>query len=143
MWLDLCDELEFFTVGSLAIECMKRPISTPRLPFVVENELRKTILNNRNRTCIVQWELFNEINRPILTQMLHKMAMLARELDPSRMILDESGGWGEGANLYLPYQKKQFKFNDVHHYSGSQVHKGEFNGYLVTGKTKAQKKEID
>ena len=26
--------------------------------------------------------------------------------------------------------------------TGSQVHKGEFNGYLVTGKTKAQKKEI-
>lgn len=142
IWLDLCDELGILTVGSLAIECMKRPISTPRLPFVVENELRKTILKNRNRTCIVQWELFNEINRPILTQMLHKMAMLARDLDPSRMILDESGGWGEGANLYLPYQKKQFKFNDVHHYSGSQVNKREFNGYLVTGKTEAQKNEI-
>lgn len=142
MWLDLCDELGILTVGSLAIECMKRPISTPRLPFVVENELRKTILSNRNRTCIVQWELFNEINRPILTQMLHKMAMLARDLDPSRMILDESGGWGEGANLYLPYLKKQFKFNDVHHYSGSQINKREFNGYLVTGKNNAQKKEL-
>ena len=78
----------------------------------IENELRKTILSNRNRTCIVQWELFNEINRPILTQMLHKMAMLARDLDPSRMILDESGGWGEGANLYLPYLGKILKATD-------------------------------
>lgn len=139
MWLDLCDEMGILTVGSLAVECMKRPISTPRLAYFVENELRKTIRNNRNRTSIVQWELFNEINRPILTQMLHEMAMLARELDPTRMILDESGGWGEGANLYLPYQKKQYKFNDVHHYSGSQITKEEFNGYLVTGKTKSQK----
>ena len=105
MWLDLCDEMGVLTVGSLVVECMYRPISTPRLSFVVENELRKTILTNRNRTCIVQWELFNEINRPILAQMLNSMSVLARELDPTRMILDESGGWGEGANIYLPFER--------------------------------------
>ena len=135
MWLDLCDSLGMMTVGSLAVECMKRPISTPRLPFVVENEVRQTILSNRNRTCIVQWELFNEINRPILAQMLNSMSLLARDLDPTRMILDESGGWGEGANLYLPYQRIPFKFNDIHHYSGSQVHEKEYNGYLAIART--------
>jgi len=142
MWLDLCDEMGILTVGSLAVECMRRPISTPRLPFVVENELRKTISTNRNRTSIVQWELFNEINRPILAQMLNSMSILARELDPTRMILDESGGWGEGANIYLPYQKTPIKFNDIHHYSGSQVNESEFDGYLVTAKTKDQKKKL-
>ena len=134
MWLDLCDEMGVLTVGSLVVECMHRPISTPRLPFVVENELTKTILKNRNRTCIVQWELFNEINRPILAQMLNSMSVLARELDPTRMILDESGGWGEGANIYLPNEKKPTKFNDIHHYSGSQVNEKEFNGYLATAR---------
>ena len=44
MWLELCDELGVLVVGSLVVECMYRPISTPRLPFVVENELKKTIL---------------------------------------------------------------------------------------------------
>ncbi|MDT0551828.1 glycoside hydrolase family 2 protein [Urechidicola vernalis] len=141
MWLDLCDEMGVLTVGSLAVECMHRPISTPRLPFVVENELRQTILSNRNRTCIVQWELFNEINRPILAQMLNSMSVLARELDPTRMILDESGGWGEGANIYLPFERTPTKFNDIHHYSGSQVNEKEFNGYLVTGKTKEEAKK--
>ncbi len=135
MWLDLCDEMGVLTVGSLAVECMLRPISTPRLSFVVENELRQTILNNRNRTSIVQWELFNEINRPILSQMLNSMSVLARELDPTRVILDESGGWGEGANIYLPYERTPKKFNDIHHYSGSQVNKEEFDGYLATAKT--------
>ncbi len=135
MWLDLCDEMGVLTVGSLVVECMLRPISTPRLPYVVENELEQTILKNRNRTCIVQWELFNEINRPILSQMLNSMSVLARELDPSRMILDESGGWGEGANIYLPYKKTPTKFNDIHHYSGSQVNQHEFDGYLATAKT--------
>jgi hypothetical protein len=143
MWLELCDELGILVVGSLVVECMYRPISTPRLPFVVENELRKTILSNRNRTSIVQWELFNEINRPILAQMLQEMSVLARELDPSRMILDESGGWGEGANIYLPYDKLPTKFNDIHHYSGSQVDQEEFDGYLATAKTKAEIKALD
>lgn len=142
MWLDLCDEMGVLTVGSLVVECMKRPISTPRLPFVVENELRKTILTNRNRTCIVQWELFNEINRPILAQMLNSMSVLARELDPTRMILDESGGWGEGANIYLPNQRTPKKFNDIHHYSGSQVDETEFDGYLATAKSKSELKEL-
>lgn len=142
MWLDLCDEMGVLTVGSLAVECMKRPISTPRLSFVVENELRQTIMSNRNRTSIVQWELFNEINRPILAQMLNSMSVLARELDPTRMILDESGGWGEGANIYLPYEKTPTKFNDIHHYSGSQVDEKEFNGYLATGKTNDELKTL-
>ncbi|GAB1308911.1 hypothetical protein KH5_15940 [Urechidicola sp. KH5] len=142
MWLDLCDEMGVLTVGSLVVECMHRPISTPRLPFVVENELRKTISANRNRTCIVQWELFNEINRPILAQMLNSMSVLARELDPTRMILDESGGWGEGANIYLPFERTPKKFNDIHHYSGSQVDEEEFNGYLATARTKEDKENL-
>ncbi|MDG1743348.1 MAG: glycoside hydrolase family 2 TIM barrel-domain containing protein [Polaribacter sp.] len=142
MWLDLCDEMGVLTVGSLVIECMYRPISTPRLQFVVENELRKTITTNRNRTCIVQWELFNEINRPILAQMLNSMSVLARELDPTRMILDESGGWGEGANIYLPFERTPKKFNDIHHYSGSQVDENEFNGYLATAKTNKDKNKL-
>lgn len=143
MWLDLCDEMGVLTVGSLVVECMFRPISTPRLSHVVENELTKTILKNRNRTCIVQWELFNEINRPILAQMLNSMSVLARELDPTRMILDESGGWGEGANIYLPYERTPTKFNDIHHYSGSQVNEKEFNGYLATAKTKEELKTFN
>jgi len=142
IWLDLCDEMGVLTVGSLVVECMYRPISTPRLQFVVENELRKTITTNRNRTCIVQWELFNEINRPILAQMLNSMSVLARELDPTRMILDESGGWGEGANIYLPFERTPKKFNDIHHYSGSQVDENEFNGYLATAKTNKDKSKL-
>ena len=142
MWLDLCDSLGVLTVGSLVTECMHRPISTPRLPYIVENEVRKTILGNRNRTCIVQWELFNEINRPILAQMLNSMSILARDLDPTRMILDESGGWGEGANVYLPYERTPIKFNDIHHYSGSQVHQKEYDGYLATAKTDEEKEKL-
>ena len=89
-------------VGSPALECMQLPFSTPYLPMRVENEPRQAILRDRNRTCVVQWELFNELHRPVLKQMMRPMAMLARDLDPTRLILDESGGWAYGANMYLP-----------------------------------------
>ena len=133
MWLDLCDEMGMMIVGSLVVECMERPLSTPYLPHRVENELRQSVLRDRNRTCVVMWELFNELHRPILIQMLRPMSLLARELDPTRLILDESGGWAEGAKMYLPYERTGLKFNDIHDYAGSQITEDKYNGYLMIG----------
>jgi hypothetical protein len=143
MWLDLCNEMGMMTVGSLVVECMERPLSTPYLPYRVENELRQSILRDRNRTCIVMWELFNELYRPILIQMLRPMSLLARELDPTRLILDESGGWAEGAKMYLPYERTGFQFNDIHDYAGSQITEDIYNGYLMIGTTRAEREELD
>ena len=143
MWLDLCDEMGIMTVGSLVVECMERPLSTPYLPHRVENELRQSILRDRNRTCVVMWELFNELHRPILIQMLHPMSLLARELDPTRLILDESGGWAEGSKMYLPYERSGFKFNDIHDYAGSQITEDIYNGYLMIGTTKEVQEEMN
>lgn len=133
MWLDLAEEMGVLTVGSLAIECMDFPVETPRLPGWVENEVRQSILRDRNRACVVQWELFNELKRPVLKQMLHPMSMLARELDPTRLILDESGGWAQGANLYLPYESEPTKFNDIHDYPGPQINEEVYNKLFLIG----------
>jgi len=133
MWLDLADEMGVLAVGSLAIECMDFPVETPRLPAWVENEVRRSILRDRNRACVVQWELFNELKRPVLKRMLHPMAMLARRLDPTRLILDESGGWAQGANIYLPYESKPTKFNDIHDYPGPQINEQVYDKLLLTG----------
>ena len=133
MWLDLADEMGVMTVGSLAVECMDLPVESARLPAWVENEVRESILRDRNRACVVQWELFNELKRPVLKQLLHPMAMLARKLDPTRMILDESGGWAQGANLYLPYESEPTKFNDIHDYPGPQINEEVYNKLLLTG----------
>jgi beta-galactosidase len=133
MWLDLAEELGVLTVGSMAIECMDFPVETARLPMWVENEVRESILRDRNRACVVQWELFNELKRPVLKQMLHPMAMLARQLDPTRLILDESGGWAQGASMYLPYEFEPTKFNDIHNYPGQQVNDTVYEKLLLTG----------
>jgi hypothetical protein len=141
MWLDLADEMGVLTVGSLAVECMGLPRSTPSLPAMVENELRRSVLRDRNRTCVVQWELFNELHRPILKQMMRPMALLARELDPTRLILDESGGWAFGANLYLPYEYEPLKFNDIHTYPGPFINRERYDGFLAIGLTDEDRKE--
>ncbi len=137
MWLDLCDSIGMLIVGSLVVECMDRPISTPYLAKRVELEVRESILRDRNRTCVVQWELFNEANRPVLQQMMHSMSVLAQELDLGRLILDESGGT-KGANFYLPYQDNPLRFNDIHSYPGGQVNEDQYNRLLMIGKTKEE-----
>jgi len=134
MWLDLADEMGVLTVGSLAIECMDLPFESARLPMWVENEVRESILRDRNRTCVVQWELFNELKRPVLMQMLHPMTLLARELDPTRLVLDESGGWAQGANMFLPYTSKPTKFNDIHFYPGPQVTEEVYKKLILAGR---------
>ncbi|MHC4537294.1 MAG: glycoside hydrolase family 2 protein, partial [Planctomycetota bacterium] len=133
MWLDLCDEIGVMTVGSMAIECMDFPFESARLPVWVENEVRESILRDRNRTCVVQWELFNELKRPVLIQLLHPMSMLARKLDPTRMILDESGGWAQGASMFLPYESEPTKFNDIHDYPGPFVNDEIYQKLTLTG----------
>ncbi len=133
MWLDLADELGVLTVGGMAIECMDFPRASPRLQKWVENEVRETILRDRSRTCVVQWELFNELKRPILKEMLEPMAVLARSLDPTRLILDESGGWARGANMLLPYEATPIKFNDIHDYPGQMINDAVYTKLLSAG----------
>ena len=141
-WLHLADSIGVLTVGSMAIECMDMPIETPYLPQRVESEITEAILRDRNHPSIVQWELFNEIRRPVLANMLKPMSLKARELDPTRLILDESGGWAEGANLYLPYSTKAFKFNDIHNYPGPNINNNKFDGFLTIGKTPEENKKL-
>ncbi|MBC8874539.1 MAG: hypothetical protein H8E44_34310 [Planctomycetes bacterium] len=140
MWLNLADEMGVLVVGSPALECMRLPLSTPYLPSRVEHEIRQAVLRDRNRACVVQWELFNELHRPILKQMMRPMALLTRKLDPTRLILDESGGWAYGARMYLPNEYEPIRFNDIHTYPGPFINKWYYDGFLSIGLTEEEKK---
>ena len=142
MWLDLADEMGVMVVGSPALECMTLPLSTAYLPKRVEHEVRNTVLRDRNHACIVQWELFNELHRPVLNQLMRPMANLTRTLDPTRLILDESGGWAYGANMYLPNEYEPTKFNDIHNYPGPFIDEGKYDGYLSIGMTAEEKTAV-
>ena len=136
MWLDLCDEMGVMVIGTLPVECMDFwPTITPHLRERIENEVYSAVLRDRNRACTVQWEIFNEIVRPDLGRLKHPMSMLARRLDPTRLILDESGGWVGGAGMYLPGQFEPEVFNDVHSYPGAPLNDVSYDYYLAISKT--------
>lgn len=139
IWLDIADEMGVLVVASPALECMTLPLSTPYLPARVEHEIRESVLRDRNRACVVQWELFNELHRPVLNQLMRPMANLTRTLDPTRLILDESGGWAYGANMYLPHEYEPSKFNDIHNYPGPFISNDRYDGFLSIGMTEEEK----
>ncbi len=142
-WLDLADEMGVLVVGSPALECMDLPVNTPDLPNRVISELKKSILRDRNRASVVMWELFNELRRPILKQMMAQTSMMARDLDPTRLILDESGGWAFGAKVYLPYERNFNHFNDVHTYPGPNVTNRFYDRFLGVAYTKAERAALN
>lgn len=143
MWLDLADEMGMLVVGSPALECMRLPLSTPSLLERVEREIRESVLRDRNRTSVVKWELFNELHRPILMQAMRSMVIMTRELDPTRLILDESGGWAYGASMYLPNEYEPNQFNDIHSYVGPFTAEYNYDAYLTIGMTDEEKKVFE
>ena len=76
-------------------------------------------------------------------QMMRPMAMMVRDLDSTRLILDESGGWAAGANMYLPDEYEPTKFNDIHNYSGAFINENRYDAYLTIGMTDQEKKDFD
>jgi hypothetical protein len=56
------------------------------------------------------------------------------------MILDESGGWAAGANMYLPDEYEPTKFNDIHNYPGPFINEQLYRGFLTIGMTDEEKK---
>jgi len=142
-WLDLADEMGVLVVGSPALECMDLPVNTPDLPKRVISELKQTILRDRNRASVVMWELYNEVRRPILKQMMAETSMMARDIDPSRLILDESGGWAFGAKVYLPNERDFIPFNDVHTYPGPNVTNSFYDKFLGVSYTKEERKKLN
>jgi hypothetical protein len=114
------------------------PTVTPHLRDRIENEVRSALLRDRNRACIVQWEIFNEIMRQDLERLKHPMSMLARRLDPTRLILDESGGFAGGSNIYLPYQFEPEVFNDVHSYPGAPLNDTSYDKFLTLSMTREE-----
>jgi arylsulfatase A-like enzyme len=102
--LDLADELGVLIVGSPPIECMNQwPALTPALERRWTREMEDLVRRDRNHASVVMWETGNEVVRRSLYLLRHKVSLAARRLDPTRLILDESGGrsWSYGGHPHL------------------------------------------
>lgn len=132
--LDLADELGICVIDCPPIECMNQgPREAPQMESRIINEVRELVLRDRNHPSVIYWEIFNEIIRQSLVRLMHKASLAARSLDPTRLIIDESGGsrspWG--AHIYLPYSSEPMEILEKHRYLRSPVNEQDYN-YLLT-----------
>jgi hypothetical protein len=157
--LDLADEMGLPVVAAPAIECMRQnPCPTPRLEESLKREARELVLRDRNHPSIVAWEIFNEINVPELLRPRHRVCLEARRHDPSRLIIDESGGTRvepsqgieefrpmaefadgagpgvrKGASVYLPGSREPIRITERHRNLGGPIAPDDFRFFREYG----------
>lgn len=137
MILDLADEMGMLLTGAPAIECMGYwPEETPRMEEHWTRAFTEMIRRDRNHPSIILWETANEILRKSMMVRRHRVTLAGRALDPSRCILDESGGarapWG--AFIYPPQSAVPIPINDHHLYRPAPVSTDIYEGLKAYGK---------
>lgn len=134
MILEEADAAGLLVIASPAVECMSCwPALTPETPKRIEHEIRELVLRDRNHACIIWWEMFNEVTRKEIAELIPKMSLMTSELDPTRLILDESGGWANGAHFYLPFTKKREALSELHSYVRAPVNEKHWKLYQGLG----------
>ena len=120
--LDLADEMGICMIGAPAVECMnEKPKVTPQMADRIFHEIEAMVFRDRNHPSIIAWELFNEIVREPLARIKYESVLRVRALDPTRLIIDESGGWANGAQAYVPGSKDGVPLNEIHSYLRAPV----------------------
>lgn len=125
-YLDLTDQLGMLVYAETSLAWIK---DSPRLQEHGRREVRELIERDRNHPSVVVWGIYNEnpranaINGEALSQ-------YARSLDPTRVIVDDSGGtlaidqdfgWIDRATVTPAWEVKGERILDVHLYLGSPI----------------------
>ena len=111
--LDLADEM-----GLLLYE--EAPIGWMRESAFMESRCRTEVVEmirrDRNHPSVVIWGVMNEHRDP--THVRSGLALLAHREDPSRVVIDDSGGWTGSTFAYTPYREEPVPIEDLHVYRG-------------------------
>ena len=125
--LDLADEIGLLVYAEPPIGWIK---DSPWMRERCEREVREMILRDRNHPSVVIWGMLNEsgnagyvINGGAQT-IKSDLCALARSLDPTRLIIDDSGGVNatrEPARYMRPYRDELKAYDDLHIYQRAPV----------------------
>ena len=134
--LDMADELGILMIGAPALECMnEKPAIAGQMNRRVFHEIESMVRRDRNHPSIIIWELFNEVKRDAIARLKHESSLRARALDPTRIVIDESGGWAGGCKAYLPRTREYTPFNEMHTYEKAPVRQSVYDRYLKLADT--------
>jgi hypothetical protein len=155
MFLDIADEMGILLTGSPPSECMRFPRLTPQLERRWARNVEDMVLRDRNHPSVVCWEIGNELMRRLPFLLRHKVALVARRNDTTRLILDESGadsasyggrrgpsspallegvGFRPGAHYYLPGSTVPTPALDLHIYRRAPVSEADYVELNTCGK---------
>ena len=143
--LDMADEMGILMIGAPALECMnEKPAIAGQLNRRVFHEIESMVRRDRNHPSIVIWELFNEVKRAAIARLKRESSLRARAIDPTRLIIDESGGWAGGCHAYMPRSREPVSFNEIHSYQKAPASPSTYNIYLnlVDGSQRLQQQSI-
>ena len=125
--LELADELGMLLYAEPPIGWIR---ASEHLQRRCENEVREMILRDRNHPSVVIWGMLNESgNAGYVTKggaqlIKEDLCRLARALDPTRLIIDDSGGVNatrEPARIMRPYRDELEVYDDLHVYQRAPV----------------------
>jgi beta-galactosidase/beta-glucuronidase len=136
---DMADEQGVLFVGTLPVECMDFwPALTPYTQDRILTEVTESVRRDRNHPSIVMWEMFNEILRADIGRLRRVCSLRARDLDPTRVVMDESGSFAGATSLYPPHSREPVRINEVHMYPGTPLAQDSYDGLLALGKSEAE-----
>lgn len=125
--LRLCDELGLLVYAEPPIGWIQK---SKHMKERCEREVREMILRDRNHPSVVIWGMLNESGNCHYVvnggaQLIKDdLCRLARSLDPSRLIIDDSGGVNatrEPARFMRPYRDELEVYDDLHIYQRGPV----------------------
>jgi beta-galactosidase len=94
-------------------------------------EVEQLILRDRNHPSLVMWGVLNETGGAAL-EIKDELAALVHELDPTRPVIDDSGGiyWtGEDTRIWVPSQTGPREMSDLHPYLPMPFNQAGFDYY--------------
>lgn len=125
--LDLADELGMLLYEEPSIGWIKK---SEYMKARCEHSVREMILRDRNHPSVVIWGMLNETgNAKYVTHggaqdIKDDLCRLARSLDPTRVIIDDSAGVNatrEPSRMMRPYRDVFEEFDDLHIYQRAPV----------------------
>jgi len=104
---------------------------SPQMRDRCRREVRELIARDRNHPALVMWGALNE-GAAEGEELKAELAAYAHELDPTRLVFDDSGGVyysGENSRVYIPGDTLPRAINDIHPYLLQPFSNASFNYY--------------